>query len=74
MDITKHFKITIKNIPYFVYEGTCDGIPTKWVTKSEWNGKITLKMVNNELKYFDINGDEINVFDENDDEYNFIQS
>ena len=74
MELTKIYEIKINNVQHFVYEGTCDGIPTKWVTKTEWNGKITLKMVNNELKYFDSYGHGIDIFDEDDAEYKFIQS
>jgi hypothetical protein len=73
MELTKIYEIKINNVQHFVYEGTCDGIPTKWVTKSRWNGKINIKMVNKELKYFDSDGNEILVFDEDDVEYKHIQ-
>jgi hypothetical protein len=73
MEINQHFQIIIENIPHFVYKGTCDGIPTKWVTKTEWDGNITLKLVNNKLKYFDIDEDEILVFNEDDVEYKYIE-
>ena len=43
MDITDTYKIKIDNVLYFVYAGTCDGIPTKWLTKSEWNRKINIQ-------------------------------
>jgi hypothetical protein len=74
MEINDTYLIIIGKTQYFVYEGTCDSIPTKWLTKSEWNGKIKVKMLNNkEIKYTDINGDEILVFDEDDVEYKDIR-
>jgi hypothetical protein len=74
MEINDTYEIKIENIQHFVYEGTCDGIPTKWVTKSKWDGKIKIKMLNNkEIKYTDSSSDEILVFDEEDVEYNYIR-
>jgi len=73
MELTKIYEIKINNVQHFVYEGTCDGIPTKWVTKTRWNGKINIQMVNKELKYFDTDGNEILVFDEDDVEYKHIR-
>ena len=74
MVINDTYEIKIENIQHFVYEGTCDGIPTKWVTKSKWDGKIKIQMLNNkEIKYTDSSGDEILVFDEEDVEYKYIR-
>ena len=74
MEINDTYEIKIENIQHFVYEGTCDGIPTKWVTKSKWDGKIKIQMLNNkEIKYTDSSGDEIFVFDEEDVEYKYIR-
>ena len=74
MEINDTYEIKIENIQHFVYEGTCDGIPTKWVTKSKWDGKIKIQMLNNkEIKYIDSSGDEILVFDEEDVEYKYIR-
>jgi len=74
MEINDTYEIKIENIQHFVYEGTCDGIPTKWVTKSKWDGKIKFQMLNNkEIKYTDSSGDEILVFDEEDVEYKYIR-
>jgi hypothetical protein len=74
MEINDTYEIKIENIQHFVYEGTCDGIPTKWVTKSKWDGKIKIQMLNNkEIKYTDSSGDEILVFDEEDVEYKYIR-
>ena len=73
MEINDLYTIKIENIPHLVYEGTCDGIPTKWITKSKWDFKISIKMLKNrQLKYSDSNGDEILVFDEEDAEYRNI--
>jgi hypothetical protein len=74
MEINDTYEIKIENIQHFVYEGTCDGIPTKWVTKTKWDGKIKIQMLNNkEIKYTDSSGDEILVFDEEDVEYKYIR-
>jgi len=75
MEIIDTYEIKIENIQYFVYEGTCDGIPRKWVTKSKWDGKINIQMLKNkEIKYTDSSGDEILVFDEEDAEYNILEN
>ena len=71
MDINNVYQIKIDNVPHFVYTGTCDGIPTKWVTKSEWDGRVKVQMVDNKLKYTDVNGQEIVIFDETDVEYKY---
>ena len=74
MEINDTYKIKIENIKHFVYEGSCDGIPTKWVTKTKWDGKINIQMLNSEgIKYTDSSGDEILVFDEEDVEYKYIR-
>jgi hypothetical protein len=73
MEISIIYQIDIENVQHFVYEGTCDGIPTKWVTKSKWDGNIKVQMVNNKLHYTDNDGKEILVFDETDVEYKYIQ-
>jgi hypothetical protein len=73
MEISIIYQIDIEHVQHFVYEGTCDGIPTKWVTKSKWDGNIKVQMLNNKLHYTDNNGKEILVFDETDVEYKYIQ-
>jgi hypothetical protein len=73
MEISKTYQIKIENVLHYVYEGTCDGIPTKWITKTKWNGKISVTMNNGEIAYTDTNGSPIVVFDENDVEYPYIQ-
>jgi hypothetical protein len=73
MEINNIYQINIENVQHFVYEGTCDGIPTKWVTKSKWDGNIKVQMINNKIKYTDNDDKEILVFDETDVEYKYIQ-
>ena len=73
MDITNTYRIKIENTERFVYEGTCDGIPTKWVTQSKWDYKITIQMIKGQLKYKDSDGNEILVYDEDDVEYKHIR-
>lgn len=64
------YKIKFENKPHFVYEGTCDGIPTKWLTQSKWDGKIKIEFENNEPIYRDSRGNIIHVFEKDDVEYN----
>jgi hypothetical protein len=72
MEINDAYEIKIENVQHFVYEGTCNNIPTKWVTKSAWNGKIYVHTINKKIKYTDTDGNEILVLDEEDDEYKHI--
>jgi hypothetical protein len=70
MEIYNAYIIKSKDTQYFVYEGTCDGIPTKWITKSKWDGRIKIKMSKREgIKYIDSEGKEVLVLEEDDDEY-----
>jgi len=71
MEIIETYQIKIDNVVHFVYSGTCDGIPTKWLTKSTWNGKLKIQLVDNKVKYTDTNGEEVVVFDETDVEYKY---
>ena len=60
--MTKYTK-TVNGTLYHICEGLCDDIPTKWVTLSEWDGIISIQMVDGELKYSDGNGKEMLVFE-----------
>ena len=75
MEINDTYEIKIETIQHFVYEGTCDGIPTKWVTKSNWDFKINVRFdkEKNDIEYTDSSGDKILVFDEEDVEYKYIR-
>jgi len=70
MDVQKCIKTTYKVNNNFVYEGLCDGIPTKWITKNEWNKKINIKFINNEIIYTDNFGNKIIILEEDDDDWN----
>ncbi|RPF82127.1 MAG: hypothetical protein CBC65_000870 [Rhodothermaceae bacterium TMED105] len=48
-----------------VYVGLCDGVLTKWVTFSAWDGKLRLV----EGVYKDTKGREILVFEDDEDEW-----
>jgi DNA polymerase III epsilon subunit-like protein len=50
-----------------LYEGSCNGIPTQWVTTSEWDGKIAVKMVNGEAAYSDGHNEPILVYEPGED-------
>ena len=69
MDINGPYTIKIEKIPHFLYEGICNDVPTKWITKTKWDYKIILQMRNNIMTYRDSDGDEILVFEEDEDEY-----
>ena len=73
MEIVKTYQVKIENVLHYVYEGTCDGIPTKWVTKTKWDGKLSVMMKDGEILYTDTNGSPILVFEEDDVEYRYIQ-
>ena len=70
MEITKTFKVSKNNIDYFVYEGFCDNVETKWITKkNEWDKKITMKFNGLEMIYKDTFGEEIIILEKDEDEY-----
>ena len=58
---------------YNVYNGDCDGRDTFWCSLSEWDGLMKLQMVNNEVLYFNGNGEEMFVFEEGEEEYKVIK-
>ena len=72
MDITDTYLIKIEGITHYVYEGICDKKPTKWITKTKWDGKIKIQIVNDEIKYKDNDNNLILIFDEDDIEYQYI--
>ena len=52
-----------------VYSGLCNGIPTKWITKTKWDYSITVKIVDGELMYKDSKGNEILIYEDDEEEY-----
>lgn len=48
-----------------VYSGMCDGVLTKWVTVSKWDGRLRFANGN----YADTQGKEILVFEDDEDEW-----
>lgn len=71
MEIKNIYKIYIENIVHYLYDGICDGIPTKWITKTKWNGRIKIVYKDGEIKYMDDEGNDIVIFDVNDIEYKY---
>ncbi|GAG29179.1 unnamed protein product [marine sediment metagenome] len=69
MDINNTYMVKINKKKFFVYDGTCDGRPTKWLTQSTWNGKISLYMKNGEIKYQDGKGKSMLIFEKGEKEY-----
>lgn len=53
----------------FVYEMDCDGVPTRYVTVSEWDRTLSVQFVNGEMQCSDSNGDDILVLEEGDAGY-----
>jgi hypothetical protein len=70
MDIKNIYRKIVNNTKYYVYNGTCDRIPTKWITKTKWDYKITAKFTNGEVFYYDTNKNKILVYDNEDPEFN----
>ena len=66
MDIRDEYRSKHDCISYYVYEGTCDGHDTKWITKTEWDYKITIKNDGGRLYPVDSNGDFMTVLKKND--------
>ena len=66
IQITNTFKIH----DVFVYEGLCDNINTKWITKKEWNKEINIQFNGTELIYTDRYGNEIIVLEKDDPDWN----
>ena len=73
IELIDAYKIKIEDAPHFVYEALCDGVPTKYITKREWDFQIRVAMVGGEIKYSDSHGDEILVFDEDDYQFKHIR-
>ncbi len=60
-----------KNGFKYVYQGLCDGRPTKWVTKSKWDFKISIRFDKDkgEVVYSDSTGKPILVFEDDEEEW-----
>lgn len=65
MDIQKVYKFN----NYYVYEGLCNNIDTKWITTNKWDKHINISFSNNEIIYKDSFGDEIIVLERDDDDW-----
>lgn len=48
------------------YRACVDGLRVIYVTQGLWDGKITVELVNGQLKYFDKNKKEIEVIEDDD--------
>ena len=70
--ITDTYQKEVKGITYFVHQGICNGIETKWITKSPWDYSITIKFVNDELVYLDSNMDDMFVYEVDEEEYDNV--
>jgi hypothetical protein len=68
MEVNQFYNKVKDGKKYFVYQGSCDSRPTKWITRSKWDGKISLRFDSKigELVYSDSKNKPILVF-ENDE-------
>jgi len=66
MDIQDVYRFKHDCISYYVYEGTCDGRDTKWITKTEWDYTITIKNDGTGHYPVDSNGDFMTILEKND--------
>jgi len=69
MDLTNEYTVVRDRKTFHVHVGTCDDIPTKWITQGEWNRKMTIRFVNGEACYTDDNGDAMYVYEQDDEEW-----
>ncbi len=67
MEINDVYRVNINMVNCYVYQGTCDNIPTKWITKTEWDFKINIVREDEGIYYRDTKGDLILVLEEDDD-------
>jgi len=66
MDIKDKY-IIIKNEKLnYIYEGLCNERQTKWITKSNWDYKISVQFNGSDLIYTDSKGIEMLVLEKND--------
>ena len=61
-----------KQEKYYVYDGLCDGRPTKWMTTTQWDGMMKLKFENGEIVYEDSKGKVMLVFEKGEMEFEKI--
>ncbi len=54
---------------FFVYSGTCDNKATKWITRSKWDFKLSVQLVNGQPVCTDSRGQPIMVWESDEDEY-----
>ena len=66
MNIHDVYRFQHDCISYYVYEGTCDGSVTKWITKTEWDYTITIKNDGTGLYQVDSNGDYMTILKKDD--------
>ena len=53
----------------YIYTAIVDNNYCKYITTNKWNGKISVKLENQDLVYRDTKGDIIEVYDKNDAKY-----
>lgn len=61
----------VNGVKVYIYFGLCNGIPTKWITQSEWDYKLSIQR--NEdgtgFDYIDSKNQEILVFEQDEEEW-----
>lgn len=66
MKIEDIYRFKYDNVNYYVYEGLCNNIKTKWITKTKWDYKIKIAFNGIDIEYLDSKGDFITVLEKND--------
>ena len=69
MEIDRTWTVARDGKTFFVYSGTCDGICTKWITESQWDFNMSVRMVDGLLVYTDGDGQPVLVWESDEAEY-----
>lgn len=72
IEMKQCYQVKIDDVLHYVYKGDCDGMPTKWITKTPWNFTISVKVEDGEIKYRDDSGNRMYVFIFDDYQYHLI--
>ena len=55
---------------FFVCTGRCDGILTKWITNSKWDGNLSLSFEDGKMMYKDSKGQRVKVLEADEEGFN----
>ena len=71
MEIDRVYTVDSNHGLLFVYDGRCDGIPTKWITQGKWDFNISVQYDSSagEMLYSDGKGKPMLVYEKGEAEY-----